>query len=134
MATGSDQNHEEPLVNQWNEDVPTPEIDDIKVEYHAGAGRRTVVYPFEDFSTERTESNPATASTTAPWHPFDSREDFEFAELVHDGRMSHDIVERMLKLIGKVASGEAQISFRSHSDVQHAWDKASLFYPTVCAF
>jgi hypothetical protein len=133
LATDIDKNQEVPPVNEWGEDASTLRVDDIKVVYHPGAGRQTKIYPFEDFSTERTESIPAAACTRAPWHPFDSREDFEFAELVHDARMSREVVERMLQLIGKVASGEARISFRSHSDVQRAWDEASLFYPTVCA-
>jgi hypothetical protein len=109
----------------------TPSIDDIKAEYHAGSGKPTTIHSFETFGSERPKVN-VTDFDGKPWCPFGSRADFEFAEIIHDAHMSRDAVNRLLKLMGRVTSGEDQLSFSSYNDVQQAWSKASLFYPMVC--
>ncbi|KAI0700634.1 hypothetical protein BC835DRAFT_1411979 [Cytidiella melzeri] len=111
-----------------NDQPQHPSIDDIKVEYHAGAQRPTVVFAFEDFCEERLQPDPSVLNDK-PWHPFNSREDFEFAELVHEARMSQDMINRLLKLMQKVNSGQSGLTFSTYADVRQAWEKASLFYP-----
>ncbi|KAI0683923.1 hypothetical protein BC835DRAFT_1422790 [Cytidiella melzeri] len=92
-----------------NDQPQHPSIDDIKVEYHANAQRPTVVFAFEDFCEERLQPDPSVLNDK-PWHPFNSREDFEFAKL-------------------KVNSGQSGLTFSTYADVRQAWEKASLFYP-----
>ncbi|KAI0684868.1 hypothetical protein BC835DRAFT_1291935 [Cytidiella melzeri] len=116
-----------------NDQPQHPSIDDIKVEYHAGAQRPTVVFAFEDFCKERLQPDPSVLNDK-PWHPFNSREDFEFAELVHEARMSQDMINRLLKLMQKVNSGQSGLTFSTYADVRQAWEKASLFYPMVSPF
>ncbi|KAI0686029.1 hypothetical protein BC835DRAFT_1530148 [Cytidiella melzeri] len=111
-----------------NDQPQHPSIDDIKVEYHAGAQRPTVVFAFEDFCEERLQPDPSVLNDK-PWHPFNSREDFEFAELVHKAQMSQDMINRLLKLMQKVNSGQSGLTFSTYADVRQAWEKASLFYP-----
>lgn len=69
-----------------------------------------------------------------PWHPFETRGDFEFAEIVHESRMSRGTTQRLLKLIQEIRRGEAELTFSTESDLRTAWDNASLAYPTVCAW
>lgn len=106
-------------------------LDDIKLEYHPASGRETVIYPFEQFCEVRPQSNFA-ATAEEPWLPYETRGDFEFAELVHEARMSHELTDRLLKLIRNVRAGESELTFNSYSDMRRAWDHASQFYPTVC--
>lgn len=115
------------------EEANTPNIDDIRIEYHPDARprRRTTVYPFEKYVQERSDADFA-SSLKEPWRPFATRVDFEFAELVHEARMSQGAIERLLKLIRNVQTGEGDLTFDSHGDVRRAWDHASHFYPMVC--
>ncbi|KAI0796362.1 hypothetical protein BC629DRAFT_1734435 [Irpex lacteus] len=112
------------------EEATTPNIDDIRVEYHPDIRPRrpTIVYPFEQFSQQRPKADFA-PSLEEPWRPFATRVDFEFAELVHESRMSQGAIERLLKLVRDVQTGEGELTFDSHSDVRRAWDHASHFYP-----
>lgn len=64
--------------------------------------------------------------------PFETRGDFEFAEIIHEARMSQTLTERLLKLINNIRSGEAELTFSSQKDVQRAWEHAAQFYPMVC--
>ncbi|KAI0814934.1 hypothetical protein BC629DRAFT_1279974, partial [Irpex lacteus] len=104
--------------------------DDIRVEYHPGAGMKpsTIVYPFDQYRQVRPEVDFA-STLDEPWRPFQTRGDFEFAEIVHESRMSHAATERLLKLIRGVQTGEVELTFNSQSDVRRAWEKASDFYP-----
>ncbi|KAI0814933.1 hypothetical protein BC629DRAFT_1436013 [Irpex lacteus] len=108
----------------------TPNVDDIRVEYHPGAGMKpsTIVYPFDQYRQVRPEVDFA-STLDEPWRPFQTRGDFEFAEIVHESRMSHAATERLLKLIRGVQTGEVELTFNSQSDVRRAWEKASDFYP-----
>ena len=110
----------------------SPNLDDIKLEYHPATRRETVVYPFEHFRQVRPSSNFA-ATAEEPWLPFETRGDFELAEIVHKARMSHELTDRLLKLIRDVRIGEAELSFNSSGDIRQAWEHASQFYPTVCS-
>ncbi|KAI0777095.1 hypothetical protein BC629DRAFT_1736243 [Irpex lacteus] len=90
----------------------TPGIDDIRVEYHPKSIHKTVIYPFDEYRQQRPTSGFA-ATMEEPWTPFETREDFELAEIIHEARMSHALTERLLKLINK-----------------RAWEHAAQFYPT----
>ncbi len=92
----------------------------------------TIVYPFDQYRQVRPEVDFA-STLDEPWRPFQTRGDFEFAEIVHESRMSHAATERLLKLIRGVQTGEVELTFNSQSDVRRAWEKASDFYPMVCA-
>ena len=108
-----------------------PNLDDIKIEYHPSSSRETVVYPFEHFREVRPTSDFA-ATAEEPWLPFETRGDFEFAVLVHEAHMSHELTSRLLKLIHGIRAGETELTFDSPNDIRQAWDHATQFYPTVC--
>ena len=90
-----------------------------------------MVYPFEHFREVRPTSDFA-ATAEEPWLPFETRGDFEFAALVHEAHMSHELTSRLLKLIHGIRAGETELTFDSPNDIRQAWDHATQFYPTVC--
>lgn len=108
-----------------------PQVDDFKLEHHPGAQKQTVIYPFEEYRQTRPETD-FEATMDEPWHPFETRGDFELAEIVHESRMSRGATQRLLKLIQDIRRGEAELTFSNESDLRTAWDNASIAYPTVC--
>lgn len=107
----------------------TPQMDDIKVEYHYSAASPGVIYPFDSFVRDMAEDEAEPVGQ--PWAPFDSRADFEFAELAHEAHLNKRQVKRLLKLINKLVSKRDRLTFKSPKDVDRAWEKAKLRYPTV---
>ncbi|KAI0092164.1 hypothetical protein BDY19DRAFT_928654 [Irpex rosettiformis] len=101
--------------------------DDIKLEYHHSAHKPADIYAFEDF--KRSESEARSNPIGEPWAPFDSRTEFEFAELAHEARLSKRQIKRLLKLIDKISSRKDRFSFKTSDDVDRAWTKAKQRYP-----
>lgn len=105
-----------------------PQLDDFKVEYHPSSEIPARTYRFDEYETQR----PAAPSPGRilqllgdPWHPFHSRDDFEFAEVVLEAGMSHKQISRLLEVVKRVQSGKSQLSFKSHNDITTAWQRAS---------
>lgn len=113
------------------EDAPVRQlqVDDIQVEYHYSAKRPAAVYAFEDF--KRNFTGPRRRPDDQPWHPFKSRTDFEFAELVHEAHLSNRQVKRLLAIIDKISDKKDRFTFKTADDVDRAWAKAKLRYPSV---
>ena len=105
-------------------------IDDIKVEFHPAVGIADCVYAFEDFNSRAPDVDPNPSDK--PWVPFASRADFEFAELAHEAHLNKGQVSRLLSLIKKISSRQDTFTFHTSDDVDHAWEKAKLRYPSVC--
>jgi hypothetical protein len=61
-----------------------------------------------------------------PWSPyFDTLEDFELAELALEACLSDKHVDRLVKLIRRVADGTGRFTFEKGSDVRDGWDRAA---------
>ena len=100
------------------------EADSIKVEYHPSSGRPTRVYRFEEFNRHRaTEPPPAPAAK--PWNPFNTRTDFEFAELALDAGLSNEHLDALIKMIRHIVQNANDFTLNSHVDVRQTWDAAA---------
>jgi hypothetical protein len=107
-----------------------PIRDDIKVEFHRSANLPTAVYAFEEFKRDRGAVNPDLLKDR-PWHPFNSRLEFEFAELTHDAHMNKGQIARLLDIVHRARSRQDTFEFQHYDDVDLAWEKAKLFHPSV---
>lgn len=109
-----------------------PALDDIKVEYHRASKRPPVIYSFADFTRDEPIAQPAVPDDRSePWKPFRSRLDFDFAELTHETRMNKGQIQRLLNIIHGVALNKDKFTFNNVDDVDLAWSKAQLLYPSV---
>lgn len=107
---------------------PPPAVDSIKVQYHKATGRSPEIYAFEDFTRDQHHINSVPVNQE-PWKPaFNSRLDFELAELAHEVHMNKGQVQRLLNIIHDVAAGKDRFTFVRVDDVDHAWSK---LYPSV---
>ncbi|KAI5983591.1 hypothetical protein EDD15DRAFT_2533716 [Pisolithus albus] len=112
--------------------VPAPvsaniQPDSFKTEFHPKSGRATTVDSFSTFdrSQGRTQSQPIVDDDSQPWHPFQTREDFEFSEIAHQAALNKDLTNKLLSLIQRIAKGEAKFTLQSHHDVTEAWKCAA---------
>ncbi|KAI5985055.1 hypothetical protein EDD15DRAFT_2390223 [Pisolithus albus] len=62
---------------------------------------------------------------TVPWYPFQSRLDFEFAELVLEAALNKEQVNRFLKLMKSVRSTSEAFTLNEYNDLQNTWKAAS---------
>ena len=69
-----------------------------------------------------------------PWSPFHSREDFEFAELVHTAALKRDQVDRLAKLIKRCERKPGSFMFEGIQDVERSWEDASRLLTPVRPF
>lgn len=106
-----------------------PLLDDIRVEYHPNSGRKPEVFHFEDYRRDRPSVGPM--GDVPPWHPFSCRDDFEFAEAVQKAGMKAEQVDVLLKILWRVRDRESEFSFRSHCDMELAWQQAAILHPSV---
>ncbi|KAF8546606.1 hypothetical protein OG21DRAFT_1426604 [Imleria badia] len=74
------------------------------------------------------QAHPPPIIDERPWEPFISREDFEFAEITHAAAMSKDLVNKLLRLVWRIAGGKTktQFSLKNQNDIAAAWSRASV--------
>lgn len=108
--------------------VRLPELDDIKVEYHPSSGRSTRIFPFAEFKQEWPEYEHL---NTNPEDPFQSRDDFDFAEAVLEARMKKPQIEAILKVMRRIHEGRSEFSLWTHRDLMRTWEEAEKCHPAV---
>ena len=69
-----------------------------------------------------------------PWLPFHSREDFEFAEIVHDAAMNQSQINALIKLIHKCQENPGSFTLGNCDELKSSWDKASDLLTGVSMF
>ena len=99
--------------------------DEIRTEYHPRSRRPAKVSRF--YLNESGASTQRQRPTLAPWWPFfRSREDFLIAEIFLECRIGRDHSDRLIKLIDACVNGKGLFTLKGVSDVEAAWDQASL--------
>lgn len=112
-----------------------PKVGDIIIKYHPRSKRAPRVLSSEEYQTSLVnESDPISPPDDEPWLPFHSREDFEFAELVHDTALNRPQIERFLRLFQRCQESPGSLSFRKYDDLKEALENASkiLTPVTIC--
>jgi hypothetical protein len=98
--------------------------DSFKTEYHLKSGCPTV---YESFSAFASKPPPLPIPDREPWKPFISREDFEFAEIMHTAAMSKELTDKLLHLVWRITVGRTETDFllKNHADINAAWARAA---------
>lgn len=110
--------------------MPPLAIDDIRTEYHPNSGRGVKVETFEDYR-EHTFKPVAVPEITEPWRPFQSRTDFEFAQLALDAALTKAHVDKLIQLVGRCIRGHDSFNLMNHQDLYKTWDAASTMLTPV---
>lgn len=112
--------------------MATDAIDDIRTEYHPNSGRGVKVETFENYR-EHTFKHNSNPEITEPWRPFQSRTDFEFAELALDAALTKAHVDRLIQLVERCISGQDSFNLTNYQDLSKTWDAASTLLTPVSA-
>ena len=122
-------------------------LNEIQIETHPNSKLPIKIYSFDEYaevsdkeardgpSNSNTDSNesvqlPSTMNLDriTPWHPFKTREDFEFAELALETHMNQRQIERLIEIIRKAAPENSQhlspFSIHSYTDLSKLWEFA----------
>ncbi|KAG1718801.1 uncharacterized protein EDB91DRAFT_1089794 [Suillus paluster] len=99
------------------------DLDTFKMEYHPHSGCATSIETFSAFGRKQDQQPPIVDKE--PWQPFSCRADFKFAKLAHNAALNKDHMDELLRLIWRIANGQAKLTFKSHRDVSSAWDRAA---------
>ncbi|PCH42571.1 hypothetical protein WOLCODRAFT_71761, partial [Wolfiporia cocos MD-104 SS10] len=98
--------------------------DDIMTEYHPSSYIPWRIQPFEEYGQEDNEA-PSPPMSKSPWEPFQTRADFEFAEIALKSSLKWDQIDSLIKLINAVATGSMRFSLTSEAQLRDVWDAAS---------
>lgn len=105
---------------------------DILIEYHPHSKKGTCILNPEEFKESLNNFSEATEPLDAePWRPFRSREDFEFADLVHDATLNQTQIKRFIKLIKRCQDVPGSFTLQSYSDLKDSLDNASKLLTPV---
>lgn len=99
---------------------------DILSVFHPYSGLAPSLQSSEEYALKPdNEARSGVDPCAEPWRPFASRLDFEFAEVAAEAHLSRGTIGRLLKIIRDVAGGDTSFTFKSPTDVDAAWEKAS---------
>jgi hypothetical protein len=66
-----------------------------------------------------------------PWRPFSTREDFAFAELIHDAKLNRGQIEGFIKLIQRCQESPGLFTFNTYNDLKKTLDRAQKILTEV---
>lgn len=98
--------------------------DTIRTEYHPRSRRPAKVCLLDDYDTSSHQG--CQDPVAEPWFPFfNTREDFLFAKILHDGHLNNDLSERLIKLVNLCLTGKGVFTIKRSADIEGAWGRAS---------
>ncbi|KAK0229274.1 hypothetical protein EDD85DRAFT_957670 [Armillaria nabsnona] len=102
-------------------DQPRPDIAYIRTEYHPSSGRDSREELLEEY--QACEEKSKVDFDDLPWHPFESKIDFELAEFILQAALNEGEIDGLLKNI--VQRGGELPSFQNHRELIALWEKAA---------
>jgi len=111
-----------------------PRKDDIRRDFHENSGRPSEFTMSEDYRKNThnplNTHNPTPETSDAPWKPFGSYSEFEFAEVALEAALNRKQIDKLLKLTQRCIRGEDDFGLQSHNDLTSVWkDAAAMVSP-----
>ena len=96
--------------------------------------RPTQTFHFDEYQRQR----PAGLDPTTllqhlhePWKPFQSLEEFEFAEVTLEAGLNQKQTDKLISVVRRLMQNKPKFSFTNHRGVRSAWEKAALYHTQV---
>ena len=114
----------------------TPNISDIVIEYHPHSRRDTQILSLNKFKESLSNrSEPTEPPDDKLWHSFCSREDYEFAELMHNTMLNQTQTEWLIKLLWHCQDSPGSFTLQNYNDLKNLLESASkLLIPVTISF
>jgi hypothetical protein len=97
---------------------------EVRVEYHPRSKVHPDNFSFYEYSSlakdgiHKVEDN----SQNEPWHPFNSRLDFELAELILETHLNKDQTNSLLSLIKRCVKDPSSFTLENSKQLEATWD------------
>lgn len=109
-------------------------IANFQVEYHPNSGLPSQTMNYYDY-IEATNASSPSSTQKKPWWPyFNSRDDFELAELMLEASLTQRQCNKLLDIIQRCSKGLGSVSLSNYSDVQSRWQNAASLLTSVRSF
>ncbi|KAF8266326.1 hypothetical protein EI94DRAFT_1803249 [Lactarius quietus] len=97
----------------------------IQTRYHPKSGRPATTCLVDGLSST---PPPSTYQVqTEPWSPyFETREDFMISEVIFDGCLGIELLDKLLRIIDLCIAGKGKVTLKTFLQVQSAWEQASM--------
>ena len=69
-----------------------------------------------------------------PWQPFSMREDFDFAELIHDAKINQPQIKQLIKLIQQCQDVPGSFTLHRYNDLKKVLDHSGNLLTKVITF
>ena len=116
--------------------MQTPRDGDIVIKYHPHSEKDVCTLSpkeFKEFLNHRPDPIVGLADDQ-PWQPFSMREDFDFAELVHDVKLNRPQIERLIKLIQQCQDVLGSFTLHKYNDLKKALDRSGNLLTKVTTY
>lgn len=110
-----------------------PQRDSIKTQYHPRSDRPVKVKEdlFENYCEHDKQPELESTFNKRPWLPFESKSDFEFAEVAQDAHLNNIHIDRLLSIFQRCLAGEDKLHIRTSKQLNQSWSQASKLLPAV---
>ena len=102
-----------------------PQPGDIYITYHPHSKQDAKVMTPEEFKQGMNQASSTGPPDEKPWLPFRSKEDFEFAEIVHKAAMNQSQASALIKLINHCQKNPGSFTLGNYDEVKSTWETAS---------
>ena len=103
-----------------------PLVDNIWTEYHPHSHRPPHTAHFEDYGSEEKSARRQFCDIKKPWSPYQTRLDFEVAELIHETAMNERQTTVLLSLLKRCADGLEKFTIKTHQELQNIWERSTI--------
>jgi hypothetical protein len=107
---------------------------DIHIDYHPNSGQASRVFSSKEYKADmdgRSQCATMPPPEENPWLPFSSREDFEFAEVVHDAKLNKKQIKKLIDIIHRCKKNPEAFTLRDTDELQTSLDDTSKLLTTV---
>lgn len=105
----------------------------VRISYTNNLKRKPeYLHPDEYLSRHEKKARKPRTFAEDPWHPFKTRSDFDFAELVFNAHLSREQISSLLGVVQRCIEGADSLTFGNYSDVHASWSEARHLVEPVC--
>jgi hypothetical protein len=117
-----------PQTSSHDEHQTGPSIDDVKIEHHSHSERPAEILPLKTYQGRRYKIETPKLNTQQPWKPFQTRAEFEFAEVALKAGLSKNQADTLISLMKRCIRGEETFEIDSHAHLCEIWNAGAVLH------
>ncbi|KAI0269952.1 hypothetical protein BC834DRAFT_864154 [Gloeopeniophorella convolvens] len=125
-----------PPADEEPEEPARSHKNDIRIEHHPNSNHSPLIQPLEEHIHNAPQSSnhsppPQPEYSDEPRRPFfKTREDFLFAEIMHESNFTPQQVDCLIEIMNACTHGNGKFTLSSHEDVVARWKRSGRRLPT----